>query len=162
MKNKRILIINCWGGNRGDEAQINSLYRLIKKINKSDFVIANAYLSARGNWCDFFAPVIRRPSRTHTRQSFSKAKLLQRGLQPCKDHRENRKWSMTVVAAWIETSGSTSGSSTSPLPHQTIFEMHDQTSHTVYYTCMKCACKITASNTNVQQSSTQPAAAPER
>lgn len=30
---KRILITNFWGGNRGDEAMLNVLYRLIKKID---------------------------------------------------------------------------------------------------------------------------------
>lgn len=37
-KNNKILIINCWGGNRGDEAQINALFRLIKNIDNDSEV----------------------------------------------------------------------------------------------------------------------------
>ena len=30
---KRILIVNAWGGNRGDEAMLNALYRILRSIN---------------------------------------------------------------------------------------------------------------------------------
>jgi polysaccharide pyruvyl transferase WcaK-like protein len=38
MKNKKVLIVNAWGANRGDEAQINALFRIIKKIDTNSEV----------------------------------------------------------------------------------------------------------------------------
>ena len=45
----KILLINAWGGNRGDEAQINSLFRLIKGIYPAAIVHIMAFRDEKLN-----------------------------------------------------------------------------------------------------------------